>query len=355
MKKLTLLLSLSILFFVIPLTSLGQTSDSLPLGFSVEPRFPKNQINKDIDYYYLLLKPNEQQKVLMDLTNTSSEKKTIDISLHSAKTNSNGVVEYGDSKIKNDDSLKNDFTHIVSGPSSVELNPQEKKTIELTIKMPKKQFDGVVSGGIQFMERNQNRKDQSNNRKEGSVIFNEYVYIYTMVLKETEVQVEPKLIFKGIEYLDNKLYVSYSNVAATYLYHMDVDIKISKKGYTTALYEKKQSNMKMAPNSNITIPVEILDNYLDSGIYTASISVKNQDGIEEKWHEDFEVDKGLVKLLGDSNSTSSRHKKKSHTLLYLLLFFISMVILIVFFIFKRMVKMNSKTFLKNSSKKRKGK
>ncbi|WP_271491154.1 DUF916 domain-containing protein, partial [Enterococcus sp. 5H] len=90
-------------------------------GFTYSLNFPDNQMEDNIGYYKLKMSKGQEQTVTVTLTNPSAEKVTVNVGLNGAVTNQNGVIEYGDSDIENDASLKFDFEDIVSGPESVDL------------------------------------------------------------------------------------------------------------------------------------------------------------------------------------------------------------------------------------------
>lgn len=105
-------------------------------GFTYNIEYPDNQTS-DKGYYDLLMKPSQSQTVSIELINPSKQPVTVLVGLNGAKTNKNGVVEYGDNSIDTDPSLKFDFEELVKGPESVTIEPGTSKKAEFEIKMPK--------------------------------------------------------------------------------------------------------------------------------------------------------------------------------------------------------------------------
>ncbi|MFD2385738.1 DUF916 domain-containing protein [Enterococcus rivorum] len=93
-------------------------------GFSYQIIFPDNQIEKDLGYFKLNLAPNTKQNLEIILTNPTDEKVVVGVDINGAKTNQNGVVEYGTSTIKNDKSLAFPFEKLATGPDEVVLEPK---------------------------------------------------------------------------------------------------------------------------------------------------------------------------------------------------------------------------------------
>lgn len=258
-------------------------------GFTYSITFPDNQVKKDLGYFKLKMDPGKNQQISITLSNPGTEKVTIDVKLNGAKTNQNGVIEYGESTIKNDPSVQFDFTDIVTGPESVELAPGETKNLDLTIQMPETSYDGVIAGGIQLMRADQNG---TTSNEGGSKIINQYAYVIGVVLQESEKAIAPDLklnsVKAGQSNYRNAIFVNYSNVMAAYLDNMTVEVQITEKGKETVLYERKQTAMRMAPNSFIDFPVSMNGERMVAGDYVANILVTSGDK-KWKWTKDFNI------------------------------------------------------------------
>lgn len=260
-------------------------------GFTYSLSFPDNQLEENVGYYKLKMAPGEKQTIKITLSNPGSEKVTVGIGINGAKTNQNGVIEYGDSTIKNDASLKFDFKNIVKAPKSVELAPGESKELETEIEMPTTAYDGVIAGGIQLMKENQNSNATNSS---GSQILNQYAYVIAVLLQETDTKVKPELKLNKV-YADqinyrNAVFIDFSNIMATYLNNVTVEAQVMKKGSDTVLYERKQSAMRMAPNSFMAFPVNMNGEEMVSGDYVAKILVTSTDQKWE-WTEEFNISK----------------------------------------------------------------
>lgn len=165
-------------------------------GFTYKVNFPDNQMKENIGYYHLKVKPEDKQTVTITMANTAEKPIVVNVSLNGAKTNSNGVIEYGDNGIKNDKSLKYPFEKVVKGPKKVELKAREEKEVEFNITMPETSYEGVITGGIQMIQAGQG-EDQL--KKSGSVVVNEYAYVVGMQLQEDDKKIKPKLKLNSVK------------------------------------------------------------------------------------------------------------------------------------------------------------
>ncbi|WP_207695248.1 hypothetical protein DOK67_0001206 [Enterococcus sp. DIV0212c] len=260
-------------------------------GFTYQLAFPDNQIEENIGYYKLKMTPNDHQMLNIRLNNPGKKKITVDVGINGAKTNQNGVLEYGNSTIENDASLKFDFTDIVTGPKSVDLEPGETKNLELAIQMPETSYDGSIAGGVQLMRKN---KDDAT-EEGGSKIINEYAYVIAILLQETDQALIPELELNQVkadqDNARNAIFVNFSNVVATYLNDMAVEVQVTPKGKETVLYERKQTAMRMAPNTFINFPVSMNGEKMISGKYEAKILVTGSNDQKWTWMKEFEITK----------------------------------------------------------------
>lgn len=296
MKKILNILGIILLMVALVLSAalfnnIAHADDNLAgaTGFTYSLDFPDNQMDDNIGYYKLRMSKGQEQTLRITLNNPSTEEVTVNIGLNGAVTNQNGVIEYGDSDIENDASLKFDFEDIVSGPEFVNLQAGESKILELKITMPKTATSGVIAGGIQLMKANQ---ENNASGEGGSRIINQYAYVIGLLLQESDEMLTPNLklnkVFAGQNNYRNAIFVDFSNVIPAFLNEMTVETQINAKGKDAVLFERKQTAMRMAPNSFIQFPVSMNGERMVSGTYVANILVTSGNQRWE-WTEEFEI------------------------------------------------------------------
>ncbi|MDA9472548.1 WxL protein host-binding domain-containing protein [Enterococcus sp. 5H] len=292
--------ALTILFFCIATTiatvttfaSTGSTESDpiVSAGFTYTLEFPENQFNESLGYYQLLMNPGQKQELTIILSNPGTESITIELALNGAKTNKNGVIEYANNEIDNDPSLAFAFEELVTGPESVELAAGETKSVKLAITMPETSFEGVIAGGLQLMKAGQT--DDVGSESGGSTVLNQYAYVVSILLQESEDILTPDLQFNkayaGQLNYRNSVYVNFSNVIATYLNDLTVEAQVMKKGSNTVLYETKKTSMRMAPSSFMDFPISMNGEQMKAGTYTVHALATAGDQRWE-WKEDFEI------------------------------------------------------------------
>lgn len=334
---------LSMVFIIFFKTDYGYAEEENTAGvtgFTYNIIYPENQIDKELGYYKLKMVPDQKQELTLVLSNPSTESVTIEVKLNGAKTNQNGVIEYGESTIKNDPSLKYNFTDIVKGPESVVLEPGETKNLELTVKMPENSYDGVIAGGIQLMRADQN--DAVTN-DQGSKVINQYAYIIGMVLQETDVEVLPDLALNSVKVgqsnYRNSVFINFSNTMPSYLNDMVIEVKITKKGGETVLYERKQMGMRMAPNSFIDFPVSMNGEKMVAGSYNADIEVTSNEK-KWSWKQEFEISDEDANEFNHKDIELIQNKGIDWKLIVLLVIGLLIVLFFLYFFRKKNEKKN---------------
>lgn len=268
-----------------PIKTLAE--DGGATGFLYEIQFPENQ-QKEAGYFDLKMNPGQSQKVPILLKNPSDKEITVEVSLNGAKTNSNGVLEYGPINIQKDASLKYDFVDVVRAPKKVVLSPKSEQNLELEVTMPQVSFDGLIVGGIQLKKADEEEQET----KSGANVINKYAYVIAMVLQETDINLMPELelnkVKAGQSNAQNVIYADISNIEANFLDNLSMEVQIMSEKSDEVLYETKKSSMRMAPNSNMQFPVSMQGEKMVAGKYRASILATSGDRKWE-WDETFEI------------------------------------------------------------------
>ena len=321
------------------------------VGFTYKATFPENQIEKDIGYYKLKMKPGQKQTLTITLSNPTTQNIKVLVGVNGAKTNQNGVIEYGDSTIENDKSLKIPFENIVSAPKSIELTGGETKNLEINIQMPETKIEGVVAGGIQLMKDEQNEKTSAS---EGSKIINQYAYVIGVLLQEDENEALADLKLNNVyanQYnYRNTIFVDFSNIKPGFLNDMTVETKISPKNSKTVLYERKQTAMRMAPNSFIRFPISMNGDKMNAGTYEADILVSS--GTKKwRWTKEFQISEKDADRFNERDVELVQENGFNWTLVIVIVFS-SLVLISLFYLIFRFVRKNKEEIRKKKLKKK---
>ncbi|EOH92445.1 hypothetical protein UAW_03110 [Enterococcus haemoperoxidus ATCC BAA-382] len=321
------------------------------LQFTYETVKPENQ-QGDFEYFNLLMQPGQKQTVQVMLSNRADEEQTIEVGLNGAKTNSNGVLEFGPSAIKNDASLKYDFKDLVKGPKEMTLGPNETRPLNIEISMPETNYIGKIVGGIHLKSKPTKKEEEENKKATG--VINEYAFVIGMVLSESDTVIKPELslnkVYAGLANYRNSIFANFSNTSADFVNNMTVEMEVTKKGSEAVLYDIKRADMRMAPNSMIDFPLEMNGDQMEAGDYKAHIVVTSG---EEKWTFDkaFKITNEEADKYNAQDVTLIQERGIDWKLIALIVGGVFVTFLAIFFIVRSMnKKKNSK---KRGKKKRK--
>ena len=320
-----ILMILSFYFF-----AFGIETSAAELRFSVETEIPENQIDKTKTYFDLMMKPGQEQILKVRAANSTDENLVIDVSVKSATTNSNGVIEYGESLTALDKSAPADLSEIIQlkdGGESVELPAKSEKVVELRVKMPKEEFSGQLAGGITFSEKVDETKDKQKENTNGLAIENRYAYTVAVLLRENETVVQPELSLEKVEPTQRNarsvISATLLNHEAAYLQSMKVTANVKNKKTNNVILEKEQEDMQMAPNSIFNFPIPY------------------EEGSGKKWQftKEFTISKEEAKTFNEKDVTV---KKTESKLIYLLIGLLLLLLIICLFIILRLKKQKNK-------------
>lgn len=270
-------------------------STSITTGFYYDVIFPENQIGKE-GYFDLLVQPGQTQIVEVMLENPTMETKVVTVSLNGARTNSNGVIEYGASNLPADDSMAVEFTEIVQGPKEIELKPQVKERLKINIQIPKTGISGMVLGGIQLQEKNGGGKESD--QASGAMIVNKYAYMIGMKLSQTSEPVKSDLNVRNVQAgqanFRNAILIDLGNNQPSIMENLTVDVQIKNEKKEDVLFESKKVGLRMAPNSLMNFPVLMENQAMVPGKYQAIISAVTDEQTWQ-WTENFTITKEEAK------------------------------------------------------------
>ena len=309
-----ILMILSFYFF-----AFGIETSAAELRFSVETEIPENQIDKTKTYFDLMMKPDQEQILKVRAANSTDENLVIDVSVKSATTNSNGVIEYGESLTALDKSAPADLSEIIQlkdGGESVELPAKSEKVDET--------------------------KDKQKENTNGLAIENRYAYTVAVLLRENETVVQPELSLEKVEPTQRNarsvISATLLNHEAAYLQSMKVTANVKNKKTNNVILEKEQEDMQMALNSIFNFPIPYEENEMEAGTYVLAMTVE---GSGKKWQftKEFTISKEEAKTFNEKDVTV---KKTESKLIYLLIGLLLLLLIICLFSILRLKKQKNK-------------
>ncbi|KAF1299128.1 hypothetical protein BAU15_00340 [Enterococcus sp. JM4C] len=270
MKKLVVLL------FTLAIFGGAKAVEAAELNFSVETIPSEYQVDEKKTYLDLRLAPKQEREERFILTNGTANPVDLEIIINHAVTNMNGVANYSAGETKNTDGLVYMIEDLVTYEKTVSIPANSSVTYPITIKMPDKEYEGVLAGGVTFKEVSKTETAESTDAK-GMAIENEFSFVKGLVLhgKEGEILPELNLIAAHPTQINgrNAFTTTIQNKQPIYVSQVAVISEIVKKGTTEVLYTNQKENMQMVPNSHMDFPTPLNGKKLEAGDYTAKVTV----------------------------------------------------------------------------------
>lgn len=291
------------LFFVFFLPTIGWAEEGT-LNFHVKPEFPTSQVENSTSYFDLNLNPGETETLVITLQNDKEEAIRVKVTPHTAYTNVNGVVEYGKDAEVPDPTLVHSLDSLIASPEIIELAGKETKRVELALTMPKESFEGILAGGLRIEEVKE--EEEQVDEGEGVAIKNEFSYVIGVVVSNSRSSVKPELdlleVFADQLNYRNVFSATLQNFTPTFVNRMEVEAKIRAEGEEDILYETKQEQLQMAPNSHFDFPISLEGDRFRSGEYVLTMTARS--GEEEwSWTKKFTIDAEEARRLNREDVT----------------------------------------------------
>ncbi len=309
------------------LSGFSINADAAEIGFSVSTVIPDNQVDKGQTYFDLLMKPGQEQTLEVELRNGTAEEIEVEAVVHSATTNSNGVVEYGERDIDPDPSLRYNMSDLIELEEHITIPANATYVLQMDLTMPVEEYDGVLAGGITFSE--VEKEEAQDETDDGIAIQNKYAYVVGVVLRENENAVEPDLdldrVFANQINARNVISANIRNFMPMYMNNLEVEAEITGQGETEVLYSAARADMQMAPNSNFDFPVPLEGQKMRAGTYTINVIARSM-GQEWTWSKDFTITDEEARVF---NETDVEIEADDYTLYYIIAGIIILAVLII--------------------------
>lgn len=311
-----------ILFFVILLFFSPKLVFADNPNFAIKPIFPSNQRDLSVGYFDLIVSPNSEQSLEVDVTNFTNKPQIIHLYATNAKTNSNAIIDYGNSKRKQEwrkESLNFE-------KEMVNLAPKEQKRVKIHLKMPADEFTGTLLGGLHF---------ESEDKKSEGLIQNRFAYSLAVKLQNKENEsIAEKLKLSDVRYSNQQVLTTIENQSPLIMSDLTFSYRVLNSK-DKEVYSKQISQRQIAPMDKFTYKIGLNTVQLPKGDYFLEMEIRSAKQIW-KWKEPFTKD---IENKIDT-STNGQKYLNSHFYFWFILIFLSLTISI--YLIKKRRKKNEK-------------
>jgi len=118
-------------------------------GFSVTPNLPENQHPDTRGFFNLRVAPGQMQEITVSINNPGEEEIHVEVSLITATTNMNGIINYSTPGIS-DETLVHSFADLASipGDGNITIPAGQSAVLPITLNIPAEGFEGIILGSV---------------------------------------------------------------------------------------------------------------------------------------------------------------------------------------------------------------
>lgn len=258
----------------------GQAVHAASVNFQVAPEIPKNQIDKRLEYYDLLVTPRTTQNLTFLIQNTDSGSHKFAVSVNRAGTSPDGNTSYSEHGVKPTSSLKVNIESLFPKPHTYTVDPHSTRRISLKLKAPKEAWSGILLGALNVQKVDQ---DASTNGTVGITSRPGYAIGIQLQATKTLPTYTPELQFNGAQVATN---ASGSNVSALLenpapILQTGLHVSAQVLRNNKKVLSQEIAGIKLAPNAQMAFPLTKTTTSLKSGTYHLVVNAQNG---EHKWH-----------------------------------------------------------------------
>lgn len=331
------------------------------VSYSVKKVKGINEINETSSFYDLRVTKDEKKEIQAVIANSSNQPIYVESQIFTAFTNENGAITYNDEPKALSKSLKfkiSDFTTIAASDSRTEVPPHSEKTVTAYIDVPKDAPNGVMLGAWYFEKENQIAE---NKEEKGIGIANKYSYSLAIKLTVNQEIEKPELKLKsvttGLSNYRKAIQATIENQSPSIISKLTINAQVFSEKNTEIVYERKQEEVIMAPNSSFAYPIFLENQEMKSGNYILNIEASTDDpkwpSQKWSWGQKFSITEEKAKQINEAALNDNFSSKKNNNLVLVGGLFISVSGLMILFVLIRSNQKKKRKKLKMMAKRKK--
>jgi hypothetical protein len=310
-------------------------ADNNDMGFSVQPT---SENYSKIGYFKFTAKPNQTETLNVTITNTTNANQNINVGIQNALSSPAGNTQYTTkTKIKNAALTNQNYAmkKYVTGPTEIQLKPQEQKQVSYTVKLPdqSKVSTGSLLGGLSF----ENAATPKTATKKSPVT------VYTKVARLISIEADYDQTKSNLK-IDQPsistnpstplilLPIQNKSVAIARKMQLNYTVKdANQKTVFTHTTNQNQSTI-MAPATKINYMIPWQNKTFKPGKYTIDVNLKTKDQNIQKSYT-FIVKNKNVKDYAKESKT--KPIVKNHTNIWLIISLVGIIVILLVLLFRK--------------------
>ncbi|WP_338350861.1 DUF916 and DUF3324 domain-containing protein, partial [Enterococcus faecalis] len=269
--------------------------------FTITPVLPENQKKETQSYFDMLVTPMQEQTIQILIHNNSSVNQKYKITVNTAATNRNGIIDYSLSTFEKDSSMKIAIKDCITiEQPEIEVPSGSEKEVNLRLKVPAHPFKGILLGGITV-------EPIIETEKEG--ITNVFTRTLAIQLAETEEVIKPELkagkVILGQDNYRNNIQFELRNSSPIIISRVKATITVKKKEEEEPLFTQKKEQLSFAPNTKFNLMSEWAEQF-QPGEYRYTIELSDEEGHQWRFAKEFKINETKAKQFNQTSVDKDR-------------------------------------------------
>ncbi|WP_169302744.1 DUF916 and DUF3324 domain-containing protein [Lacticaseibacillus paracasei] len=271
-----------LLLTIVKPANLTQAAIQQESSFSVTTNQNTYQQNTELPYFDLLMEPGKTTTLSVNVINNDVATHRYTISINRAVTNTNTIIDYGQTKSEPMVGLNQKFNmmSIVSPRTQkIAIPGHQQRVVKFKVTMPKITLKGVLLGGVHVR--------QEIEKKEESGYTNRFNFVTTLLMRQSNKNAKANLRLNKVSVKTNNIGVinaSLTNSTAAYLTDLTIKSSLFNANNSEKLIaESKQKARSVAPNTKFNYQLPLRKQKLKSGHYILDLTIVSKK-TEQTWH-----------------------------------------------------------------------
>lgn len=218
-------------------------------SYAIEAVLPNNQVDPQVQYWTLQLRPNQRETLTTRVINTGKESLTVHLMANNATTADSANILYSSKQSAIYPKSAVSFASLIVGPreKTVTIPARTIRTVSFALRAPAKTYHGMILGGINSTA--VVKTSQAN----GIALNQQVAYNLSVVLQGEDMDVTPILHFGHVQPIaaagHMQLALPTNNQYKINISHVQTDLGITNRGSHKFVYQDHNFGMRVAPNS----------------------------------------------------------------------------------------------------------
>lgn len=322
--------------FAMPTKDLKQEQGG-QVGYSVKKM---SRDNTDATYFDLYVKPKDKKEMKARIYNETNEDMLIQMEIFTASTSSKAQVVYTQKSPKNDESMQyymEDLVKLDAKNNTVKVPANGSTDVVATATIPS-EISGVLLGSWYF----EKKEDEDSEGKEGVNIKNRYSYAMAIKLEASQISnpnVNLLKVYPGLDNFHRAIIARVQNDRPALMTGVTITTEVKEKKSGKVLFESKEDNLKIAPNTTFDYPTFMDGELLKSGKYIFKMNVKTKASKLSKTEWDLKKEFTITDKEEAKLNKEAINEENSKTSIWFIIGMIALSVvilgLVAFLIFKK--------------------